>query len=134
MAAGCAMLLIAARTRWDRALSAGLGLLLIGATLLYVRTAVGLLYGIGSGLALAAAGRWLGEKVNDLILSFIGASSCLYALLDLRHLLGLGKGANDAAMFSREIFPLPPLAWAALWSILAMAALALTLKAALRRR
>ncbi len=134
MAAGCAMLFIAARTRWDRALSACLGLLLIGATLLYVRTTVGLFYGIGSGLALAAAGLWLGEKVNDIILSFIGASSCLYALLDLRHLIGLGRGANDASFFSQEIFPLPPLVWAALWSALAMAALAFTLKAALRRR
>lgn len=133
MAGGCAILLLACRTRWDRALSLLLGAGVAGTTLLYVRTPVGLLYGVGSGLALAAAGRWLGEEANDLLLSFIGVTSCLYAFMDLRILIRLGRGYNDATMFSTEIFPLPPAVWAVLWAAIALAALAFTLGIALRR-
>ncbi|MBI5210118.1 MAG: M50 family metallopeptidase [Elusimicrobia bacterium] len=133
MVAGCGILLLACRTRYDRFVSMALGGVLILACLVFVRSWVGFLFGTGMGAALAAAGRWLNEDANDFILCFIGSTSCLYAVIDIRNLMQAGGGRNDAAMFSRELIPLPPLVWALLWGALAVAALAATLRFALRR-
>ncbi len=129
---GCAILLLACRTHWDRALAFALGAFLVLMSVLYIRSPVGLGAGIAWGLAFIGAARWLGRDANDLALTFIGVASCLYALFDLRTLLRLGTGFNDATLFSAEILPLPPRAWAALWSVLAIVVLALALRLAVR--
>ncbi|MBI5622703.1 MAG: M50 family metallopeptidase [Elusimicrobia bacterium] len=133
MAAGCAILILACRTRWDRQVAMVLGALLVLACLAFVRSRTGLLYGTLAGAGLVFSGRKLSEEFNDLLLCFIGATSCLYAVLDVRNLMRLGRGFNDAAMFSREIIPLPPIVWAFLWGLISVAVLAGTLLAALRR-
>ncbi|MBI4675999.1 MAG: M50 family metallopeptidase [Elusimicrobia bacterium] len=133
MVTGCAILLLACRTRWDRWVAMALGALLVAACLAYVRSWPGFLYGTGAGLALFASGRRLSEDFNDLLLCFIGSTNCLYAVLDVRNLMRLGRGYNDAAMFSREILPLPPIVWAFLWGVLSVMALLATLVVALRR-
>ncbi|MBI5883763.1 MAG: M50 family metallopeptidase [Elusimicrobia bacterium] len=133
MGAGCAILILACRTRWDRFVAMALGGALVLACVVFVRSWTGFLYGTASGLALIASGRWLNEEFNDLLLCFIGSTSCLYAVLDVRHLMRLGRGYNDAAMFSQEILPLPPVVWAFLWGALSVIVLAATLVIALRR-
>ncbi len=133
MAWGCAILLAACRTRYDRLVSMALGLVVAAGTLIYVRTSTGLLYGLGLGLALAWVGKRLSEEVNDLILTFLGSMVCLHAFFDLRYLLAGAGGQNtDAVMFSKEILPLPPAAWALLWTAAGLACLAGTLRIALR--
>lgn len=128
MAAGCVILLLAGRTRHDKIVSLTLGLMLIAATVWHVRTVTGLVFGILSGAILASAGWWLPEEFNDILLSFIGTTSCLYALLDIRYLLTHAGGRNDANMFSDEILPLPPMFWAAIWGVVAVACLIVTVR------
>ncbi|MDD5627741.1 MAG: M50 family metallopeptidase [Elusimicrobia bacterium] len=127
---GSLILILACRTRWDRAVSLVLGLGLMAVTLIYVRSWFGLGSGLLLGALLASAGRWLPEEVNDALLTGIGSASCLCALFDIR---GLMKTScpTDATMFSREILPLPAAVWAALWGVLALACLAAALRISL---
>ena len=131
MSAGCAIILLACRTSYDRFVSLSLGCLLILATLIYVRTRGGLIYGVSVGIALASAGWWLPEEINDLLLCLIGAMNCMASLLGLKYLFTY-KGYSDALLFSKEIIPLPPVVWAVSWALLSAACLYFTLRAALR--
>jgi len=133
MAAGCAVILLACRTRYHRHASVVLGAFVTLATIAYVRALPGFVFGLLTGGALFSAGRWLNDDLNDLALCFLGTMSCLSAVFGLRD-LATHSGNNDALMFSREIFPLPAIVWALLWAGLSLVCLAATLKAALRPR
>jgi len=131
---GCLITITALRTRSGKYLSLLLGLGLMLMTLFYVRTVFSFLYGLAIGAALASAGWWLPKPENDLLLSFIGVTSCLNAIFDIRTLFEIGGTVNnDAVMFSKEIFPLPPRVWAVLWGAIALVVLWLALKAAVRK-
>jgi len=134
MAAGALILILACRTRYDKYVSLALGLGLLAMTLFYVRSMFGFWSGLALGAALASAGWWLPDDVNDLLLSFIGTTSCLYAFFDLRYVLKVGGGVvNDTTLFSQHVFPLPPRVWAVLWMGASLAVLAWALKVALKR-
>jgi hypothetical protein len=133
MAAGCGIILVSARTKWDRELSLVLGLVIFVSTLLWVRTSAGLTYGLLSGGVLAGAGYAFGEEINEAVLSLIGAMSAMNSLFGLKYLWTY-SGQNDALFFSREIFPLPQGVWATLWIALSALSLALTLRVALGER
>ncbi|MBI4347002.1 MAG: M50 family metallopeptidase [Elusimicrobia bacterium] len=134
MAAGCALILAANKTKIDKFLSLALGLLLVGATWMWVRTGTGLLYGTLVGVALASSGWWLSEDFNELLLTTIGAMSCLASVFGLKYLFNARCGFNDAMLFSREIFPLPPMVWALAWMALSVACLGFTLHLAARQK
>lgn len=133
LAFGSLIVLAAARSR-----SRGLVALLLGAglvlmTALYVRTAAGILGGVLFGALLVASGSRLPEAFNDTLLSFLGVATMLHSSLDLKLLLtepGL-RHLSDAALMSRVI-PLPPIVWALLWMLAALAAAWLALRASLR--
>lgn len=129
MAAGCGMILVSSRTRLDRYLSLTMGAAILAATVLFVRSRVGFGYGLLTGAALASAGWWLSEELNDFLLCFLGTMSCLSAVFGLKY-LATYSGNNDALMFSAEIFPLPALVWAVLWAMLAVVCWAWTLRLA----
>lgn len=128
---GCAIILAACRTRFDKQISLGLGMMVIVATLLWVRTSIGFTYGILSGVVLASAGWWLGEGLNEFMLCMIGAMDCMASLFGLKYLYTF-HGNNDAQMFSKEILPLPQEVWATFWVVLSALCLAATLRVALR--
>lgn len=132
MASGCAIIFLACRTRNDRFVSLALGLFIVGATLLWVRTMGGFAYGLATGAALASAGWWLTEDINDLLLCLIGAMNAMASLFGLKY-LWVHRGLNDAVLFSREILPLPPVVWALAWIALSAACLTATLRVALRK-
>ena len=131
MAAGCGIIWLSCRARIHKFVSLALGLFLVVVTLLYVRTTAGLAYGSLVGAALASSGWWLTEDANGLLLSVIGAMNCLASLFGLK-LIATSHCLNDALLFSREVFPLPPMVWAVYWATIAVAALVMTLHVALR--
>ncbi|MBI5242957.1 MAG: M50 family metallopeptidase [Elusimicrobia bacterium] len=133
MVGGCLLLILACRTRWDKYISLFLGLGLMAATLLYVRSMFGFGYGLAMGAVLASAGWWLPEDANDFLLSFIGVTSCLYAVFDIRTLMRIGGSANNDALMFSKIIPLPAAVWAALWGILAVVVLGFGLMVALKK-
>ncbi len=119
---GGLILLLAARTRLDRGVSLVLGLTLVLMVLLYVRPFVsfGFGFGVAAGLALAAAGYVLSEDVNDFVLRWIGLTSCIYAILDIKSdVLDRPQLRSDAAMLS-EITGLSTQAWGVSWIVIAV--------------
>jgi hypothetical protein len=117
LAWGGAILLLATRTRLDRALMVGLGALLLVASLLWVRPLIGFgfWFGLLAGVALAACGVYLKDWLNELVLQVIGLTSCLYALLDIKSdVLDRPELGSDARMLA-ELTHLPTRFWGALW-------------------
>jgi hypothetical protein len=116
------------RPRFARAAVQALGVLTLLVTLVYVRNIFGVLFGLLFGLALYLAGRRLSQDGNVLVLTALGLTSALYALLDIRSDILLQPGSlSDAALLSR-LTGIPALAWGVLWGAAALAACALLLR------
>lgn len=117
---GAVLVLGAAWSSRRKLLSILLGVVLLGVTLLYVRSLFGFASGLLFGGLLCLAGARFSEAFNDLLLSFVGVTSMLYALLDIREdLIVRTVAQSDAAVFSQYI-PLPPMVWGAIWGLLAL--------------
>lgn len=125
---GAALLLAACRTKLDRYVSQALGVLLLGVTVVFVRSAFGFAFGLLAGAALLAAGLKLSSDANDVILSFLGLTSMLYAVIDIKEdLISRTVPISDAYKFS-EILPLPAVVWGVLWGAASIAMLAVVLR------
>ncbi|MYI46007.1 MAG: M50 family metallopeptidase [Gemmatimonadetes bacterium] len=89
------------------------GGLVVLLTALYVRNGFGLTFGLGFGTALVIAGRKLGPVASKVILTALGLTSCLYAILDIKSdVLDRPHLQSDAAMLA-EMTPLSTTAWGA---------------------
>lgn len=90
------------------------------------------LVGLGVALALLALWRYADRSVNLLVLDVLAILTGLNVVFDLFALVrysdaSMGAVRNDAAAFSAEVAPLiPGVVWAALWAILAVAMLLLS--------
>ena len=97
------------------------GVLVLGFTLLFVRNAFGLAFGISFGTALALAGRYLEARTNALFLGVLGLTSVLYAVLDIKSdILDRPELRSDAAMLA-ELTGVPTLVWGLVWIGIALA-------------
>jgi hypothetical protein len=110
----------ARKMRTDR-VNTGIALLVILATLLYVRTGFGIGFGVLFGLALLAIARRAGAGLNRNLLLVLGMTSSLYAILDIKSdILDRPHLRSDAAMLS-EITGVPTAVWGILWIGIAVA-------------
>ena len=67
----------------------------------YIRNAYGLAFTLAAGGALIAAGRGGGTELNSGLLSVLGLTSCLYAILDIKSdILDRPGLRSDAAMLA----------------------------------
>ncbi len=133
---GGIILVLATRTRYDQIIATVIGGLLILISLLFVRPIIsfGILFGLLSGLAMIAAGRYLSEGGNDFILKVIGLTSCLYAVLDIKSdVLDRPYLRSDARMLA-EITHLPTMFWGLLWITIAIVAAVCFLLVACKKR
>lgn len=125
-------LLLLAVARWRpraaRAGVQGLGILLLLITVAYVRGAFGILFGLLFGCALFAAGRRLRQDAAVLVLSALGVTSAVYALLDIRSDILLRPGALSDAALLAQLTGIPALVWGVLWGGLALVACGLMLR------
>ena len=129
---GGLILVAAARLRHDRLLAALLGLAVLALSAVFVRTAFGLLFGLGFGAGLVAAAVVLPAAVNDLLLKTLGLTSVLYAVIDIKEdLITRTVAGSDAYAMSREL-GLPPVFWGLVWITLALVAALLVLWIAAR--
>jgi len=119
---GGAILLAARSQRIRPALVTGiLGGLTLGLTLLYVRS----LFGVGFGLAFAAAlllaSRKASPAVNRMVATVLGLTSILYAILDIKSdVLDRPHLRSDAAMLA-EVTGIPTAVWGFIWITAALA-------------
>ena len=121
---GGVILALAARTKWDKAVSMALGILLLLVTVFLVRPVIGFGFGFGlvAGLALAVAGHALPQQANEYLLKVIGLTSCLYAILDIKSdILDHPTLRSDAYMLA-EATGLPTLFWGVVWITAALIA------------
>ncbi len=119
---GGLILLGAAHSRHDRAITATLGIVLLIVTLLFVRPFFGFgqIFGLAAAALLLLAARFLSHEVNDFLLVVIGLTSCLYAVIDIKSdVLDRPELQSDARMLA-EHTGLPTVLWGALWILLAV--------------
>lgn len=118
---GGIILLLAARTRFDKAISILIGFGMVAISIGFGESTFTYLFGIGFGVALIAIGFYLPEAVNDWVLRIIGVTSCLYAILDIKSdVLDRSNLRSDARMLS-EITGIATEVWGALWILIAIA-------------
>jgi hypothetical protein len=134
LAWGALLLGIAMRGgRWPRFGMAAVGVLVLAVGALYVRTAFGLTFALAFGAGLLASARWLPEAFTRTLLTALGLTSCLYAILDIKSdILDRPDLESDARMLA-ELTGVPTLVWGVLWIGLALAASWWLLSRAYRR-
>lgn len=103
------------RPRVHRFVTGLLGAALVLLTVVYVRSAFGLVYGLAAGLLLAGVARWLPEGASSFVLRLLGVTSLLYAPWDVASDLILRSvPASDASALARAT-GVPAIAWGLLW-------------------
>lgn len=112
---GALILLLARAERpTPRDTSTAIGAAVLLLTVLYVRNAFGIVFGVLFGAALIAI-RSIGRTVHVLVLTALGLTSCLYALLDIKSdILDRPYLRSDARMLA-ELTGVPTLVWGVLW-------------------
>ena len=117
---GGIILLMAARTHFDKAVSVLIGIGMVGITIGFGSDMFTYLFGVGFGVVLIAFGLFLPEVANDWILRVIGITSCLYAILDIKSdILDRSHLRSDARMLAEET-NLPTLFWGIVWIVIAI--------------
>ncbi len=112
-----AVLLLSAReagpkSRW---IVGAAGVIVVLLTLFYVRSAFGLGFGVLFGIALVASAYKLKPGVNRVLLTTLGLTSCLYAILDIKSdILDRPELRSDARMLA-ELTGVPTVAWGVIW-------------------
>jgi hypothetical protein len=111
-----ALILILARAHRPspRSTTTAIGVAVLALTALFVRNAFGVLFGALFGAALVAL-RGAGRTVHVLVLTALGMTSCLYALLDIKSdVLDRPHLPSDAHMLA-QMTGVPTLVWGVLW-------------------
>lgn len=117
---GGLILLAAARTKLDKFLSMFIGVAVITITFLLIRSSFGFVFGLVFGAALFAIGKFMSEKVNDFLLRYIGLTSMLYAVFDIKDdLITRTVAESDASVIAQHYFG-TSLMWGILWIVLAL--------------
>jgi hypothetical protein len=131
---GAVIVIMAARTRADKALTAVLGTILCLAAVLWVRPILGFgfTFAASSGIVLIAAARYLTHAANDVILKTVGLTSTLYAPLDIKSDIIDRPGLPSDAYMLAQYAGVPTLVWGATWFCLSLAIAAYLIRLACR--
>jgi hypothetical protein len=111
-----ALIVVLARARRPapRDTTSLIGVAVLALTALYVRNAFGILFGAMFGAALLGL-RTAGRGVHVLVLTALGLTSCLYALLDIKSdVLDRPYLESDAHMLA-AMTGIPTVVWGVLW-------------------
>jgi hypothetical protein len=121
------------RGRVPQIAAAAIGAMVVIITVFYVRNWFGLLFGIAFGGALVLAGKEFHAEGNAMLLTALGLTSCLYAILDIKSdVLERPEIMSDARMLA-EYTGIPTLFWGILWIGIAVAISAWLFRKALER-
>jgi len=123
---GLAML-EAARARARRVTLAitALAAITLGAGLLLVRSIFGLVFALLFGAALLFAARRLPARAQAAVLTVLGLTSALYALLDIRSDILQSPDAESDALMLAGLTRVPAIVWGLIWSAIAVVAVAI---------
>jgi len=133
MLLGGAILLASLRDRAVPVVAFATGVVVLLVTILFVRNPFGFAFGLLFGAALLAAARWLPTHWLALLVQYLGATSCLYALVDVKEdLLTLQDRVTDASILA-GMTGIPAIVWGVLWSTLSLIVFVLIMRTALRQ-
>ena len=121
------------RGRIPRIATMVIGGVVIVVAILYVRNWFGLLFGVAFGAALVMAGRQLPTEGSAALLTGLGLTSCLYAILDIKSdILDRPDVISDARMLA-DLTGIPTVVWGVVWIGLALLISAWLFRKALER-
>ncbi len=129
-------ILLAGGLELKKGLRPALGLvafIVLATTLLLIRSAFGFAFGIGAGFALLGVARYLPAVASRVVLTTLGLTSCLYAILDIKSDVLDRPGARSDAYMLSEMTGVPTMVWGVLWIGIAFLVSALLLRWAYRR-
>ncbi|MBU1109023.1 MAG: M50 family metallopeptidase [Candidatus Riflebacteria bacterium] len=116
---GSAILLAAAKTRHDQQITAGLGVLLLLVTAIWVRNMEGVIICALTGFGLLGIAAYSSEQVCDQFLKFLGLTSCFYVLFDIKDdLITRSIRESDAYRLS-EMLHVPDWLVGVVWLVIA---------------
>ena len=122
-----------ARPSFQRAVVALSGLVILGATFLWIRTGFGVLWGLLTGAALLGTAWWLPAGVSVFALRLLGITSGLYAIWDIgSDLIARSVPSSDAEALAR-MTGIPGVVWGLLWGTVAVVVMLRAVGAAVRR-
>jgi hypothetical protein len=128
---GSGLFLAAAKTRYDRHIVGGLGVLLLIVTFAYVRTAMGFGFCLVCGLALIKFSKLFGEAGCDQLLRYLGLTSSFYVILDIKSdLIDRNVQGSDAYRLG-EMLMIPGWVIGIIWMVIAIAVFYQVVKAGL---
>jgi hypothetical protein len=131
---GSVILILASRLQNTRPLMGALGLVLLFVTLRFVpiTNLFGFVFGLLAGTAMVGIALKATEPVSSFLLKFLGFTSCLYVILDIKedlithHAVYLPGMKSDAQALA-DMTMLPALFWGGLWFVIALAVLGFTI-------
>ncbi len=102
--------------RWLRRIVAAVGAFVMAIAVLFLRNAFGIAFSLAFGAALILAARRLSPRANAALLTVLGLTSALYAVLDIRSdILQRPHLESDAHMLY-ELTGIPTVVWGVAWS------------------
>jgi hypothetical protein len=127
---GGIILLIASRTNKDRILAQVVATILLLVTLLYIRNLFGFFFTLGFSLTLFVISKKASEKFVDLLMKFLGLTSCLYVVVDIKSdLIDRSISCSDASVIAKNLgFPQLSIVVGIAWMIFALIILYYILK------
>ena len=120
MVCGGLILMAVRHVKRTERISGALGAFLLVITLVYVRNTFGIVYGLITSAALIAAGLKLDKAINVILLSVIGLTSVLYAVLDIKSDIIDRPILHSDAYTLQTITGIPTIIWGILWGGLAL--------------
>jgi hypothetical protein len=134
---GALIFFTAARTRIDRQITLIIGILMLVLSFFVIRTGelFGIIFCFAFAVFLFAAYKWFSPLFHDIFLKFLGLTSCLYVVIDIKEDLidrsGIGSDADKIA----EMLGAPSLSIVIgiAWIILAVVILVFTLKVSFKK-
>lgn len=131
---GGLILLIAAKTKYDSWVMGLIGLSVLLITLLYIRNLYGMGFGILFGVGLLLLARFGGPTFNDLVLKYIGMTSMLYVIFDIKDdLISRNISESDASRLGEKYFG-NSMFWGILWLVIAIVYAVIILKFSFNKR
>ncbi len=135
---GSLIFILAVRTRWDRRMTLIIAILILVLSIFVIKTGewFGILFCFAFAAALLAAYKWLPDKGHDMFLKFLGLTSCLYVIIDIKDDLidrsNIGSDADAIAALMKTPSLSVPIG--IFWIILAAVILFFTFKIAYKEK
>jgi hypothetical protein len=101
---GGLILILAAKTKYDNLMGIIIGAFLIILSILYVRNMFGFVFTLLFGVFLIIISYKAGNYILDLLMKFLGMTSCLYAIIDIKEdLISRTNIGSDADYIAQSL-------------------------------